>query len=385
MVVPSGTIVQVFGLKSAPKYNGTRGIIMSRGTSDNSGVIRYPIRLFNHNGIIIAARCSNFKPCRDAKEWIVPPLQQSILELVKTKGNYLGNEEYCHIFTKKVWGELSETIPALQLNISKKSPDFITVAGHKLFWLELDAIGHHLLLEKCKGSWRVFQSHIKTRSVGYTANEWCFGDMRGKKAWEKYGGGKMMSDGDLSELMDTISECQCVVKKLLNTVLLDSVPNIDPETIACLKKTPRNIKDPMMLRRCNDAIVLIERWGSSLMRRIQGPEGCTLIGFDYITQRVEPMSSHIDVYIGSDLIFHIPKKLYEKCYALYNALTGEIIEGPPFIMMIRFGVWWEFIRDPDTGGAVGFGFRAMDMDMEKSMAERLERAEMLTKTIRNIA
>ncbi len=112
-MVPTGTIVQVFGLKTAPKYNGSRGIVIAPGTSDNSGVIRYPIRLFNYNGNIIATWSHNFKPCRDADEWIVSPLQQSILEFIKSKRDYLGNEEYCHIFTQKLWGELSETVPAL--------------------------------------------------------------------------------------------------------------------------------------------------------------------------------------------------------------------------------------------------------------------------------
>jgi hypothetical protein len=44
-----GSIVEVGGLKNAPQYNSHRGIVLGISKFDQSGNIRYPIRLFQHS------------------------------------------------------------------------------------------------------------------------------------------------------------------------------------------------------------------------------------------------------------------------------------------------------------------------------------------------
>ena len=213
-------------------------------------------------------------------------LNQSLFELIKANKS-IGNEELCHQFATKLWGELAELPLANPLVVDQLKPQLMAAEGHKLFWLGLDAVGHHLLLEKCNGLWRVFQTFVKQWNFGYTANEWCYGDMRKKSAWLKFGGGRIISNKEVGELLDLVIEWQSVVKIMLKRILLNAVPNIDPKAIPFLKKAPRDVPNAEIMKLCNDASMKIQQWSNAMRRRIAGPEGCTTIGVEPPTWNIE--------------------------------------------------------------------------------------------------
>ena len=249
--------------------------------------------------------------------------------------------------------------------------------GHKLYWLALDAIGHHLLIEKCHGAYRVYQAYVEQRTFGgYTASQWCFGDMRNKPAWVKFGGGKLLMDKDINDLLDLVVKWQKLTQTVLRDVLLYAVPGLDPLAIPHLHKSNAEYGMPMDV--IGPAIEHVRKWSIRMINRI-GPEGCTDIGINPHDRRVSCGISDVNILIGypqnGEPVFSIPASLYNQCDALNRELTGEPIIPSVFFMMLNTGVWWECQRDPDTGSAVGFSFRGMDMDLHLSEEEGRMRAE----------
>ena len=245
--------------------------------------------------------------------------------------------------------------------------------GHKLYWLALDAIGHHLLIEKCHGAYRVYQAYVAQHTFGYTASQWCFGDMRNKPAWVKFGGGKLLMDKDINDLLDLVGKWQKLTQTVLRDVLLYAVPGLDPLAIPHLHKSNAEYGMPMDV--LGPAIEHVLKWSDRMINRI-GPEGYTDIGVNPHDRRVSCGISDVDILMqNGEPVFSIPANLYNQCDSLNRELTGEPIIPSVFFMMLNTGVWWESKTDPDTGSAVGFSFRGMDMDLHLSEEEGRMRAE----------
>ncbi|KAL7551194.1 hypothetical protein ACHAWF_014392 [Thalassiosira exigua] len=307
-----------------------------------------------------------------------------MLELVLAK-DQLASEDNCGEFATKLWAMLAEQGPAHPLtidhdiNVRKK---IISEPGHKLFWLALDAVGHHLLIEKNDGKYRVYQSYITQCNFGYTAGQWCFGfgNMKGKPTWIKLGGGKLLTDEEVNYLLDLVVRWQELLLTALKEVLLSAVPGLNPDAIPYLQRGAK-AGDPVDL--ISPAIDHIVNWSKGLIDRI-GPEGCTDVGLDPITRHVLSGCSYISIWIGSlhsgELIFTIPAGLYNKCDSLNRKMTGEPFNPATFLMMLNTGVWWECRKGQDSGSAIGFKIRAMDMDMVLSEDEGIRCAEQMGKT-----
>lgn len=117
---------------------------------------------------------SNLQHSRDLDEWKKPLFDfGTLLELVQsTKTVY--DEDNCGDFAMKLWRELGELGPrhplTIDYNINIRN-EILKSPGHKLFWLAMDAIGHHLLIEKCNNTYRVFQAYIAQNNTGYTGGQ----------------------------------------------------------------------------------------------------------------------------------------------------------------------------------------------------------------------
>lgn len=255
----------------------------------------------------------------------------------------------------------------------------LEATGHKMYWLALDSIGHHLLIEKCNGAYRVYQAYVARNNYGYTASQWCFGDMRKKPAWTKWGGGKLLADKEVNDLLDLVIKWQKLIQNVLKGVLLFAVPGLNPDAIPYLHRSFGGPDAPMGL--VQDAIEHITRWSKSMINRI-GSEGCTDIGLDPHTRRISSGRNDVDIFIGypanGEHIFSIPADMYNQCDTLNREMTGEPLVPATFFLMLNTGVWWEAKRDPDTGSAVGFAFRAMDIDMQLCEEDGLRLADAMT-------
>mmetsp|Transcript_24193 Transcript_24193/g.52168 ORF Transcript_24193/g.52168 Transcript_24193/m.52168 type:complete len:415 (-) Transcript_24193:159-1403(-) len=376
----SGDIAVVSGLVGARKYNGSRGIILAESKPDQNGNKRQPVRLFNFNGKVLEVKVGNLKPSQDLTDWALPEYKGTILELLKDpRKQVIADEDNCGMFAEKLWAEMAEKGPAHPLTIDDdlNLRQAITGAeGRKFYWLAMDAIGHHLLVEKCNGSYRMYQASVQVGDFGYSAKQWCFGDMRKKPAWIKWGGGKLLSDKEVNDMLDLVVRWQKLMDVVLKDVLLDAVPGLNQEAIPYLQKGGPSSAADNLGDMVTDAIEHIVKWTDPLFQRI-GPEGCTCIGLDPITGRVESGFSVVSVLIGTpangEHIFTIPAKLYNQCDDLNREMTGEFFSPATFLLMLNSGVWWRARRI--SGSAVGFSLRAMDMDLRMSEEEGKVRAE----------
>ena len=239
--------------------------------------------------------------------------------------------------------------------------------GRKLYWLALDAVGHHLLIEKCNGYYRVYQAYIEEHNFGYTASRWCSGDMRNKPAWVKFGGGKLLTDADINGLLDLVVKWQKLIQKVLSGVLLNAVPGLNPVAIPHLHTSDKGDCGMVPMDVIGNGIDHVTKWSRGMLRRI-GPEGCTDIGINPHDRRVSHGRASIGILLGypergAEHIFSIPADVYNQCDSLNRELTGEPLNPPVFFLMLNSGVWWEARRDPGTGSAMGFSFRGGDMDL----------------------
>jgi hypothetical protein len=365
MLRPSA-LVQVSGLKSASQYNGAIGLILTESEPDNTGVLRQQVRLFRHGGIIINVRGSNIERSRDDRDWIIPSIKMSLLEFVGANEK-LGGEDVCHKFAEELWDNFAELPPPHPLTLDhadKYRNIMMDATGHKIFWLALDAVGHHFILEKLDGSWRLFQSYVN----GYTAAEWCLGQPHENSAWSKWGGGKILTDKEVNDLLDLIIEWQQLVAVMLKRVLLKSVPEVDASTARWLTGSPHDAPEEI-LEKAQEEIQKIVLWSHRYDSQI-GPLGCT-------TMMPLGKGHPVDILIGRERIFSIPSSLYERCDTLSRKMTGEPVSPATFFKMLNTGIWWEALRDPETGGAVGFSLRELDVGLQLSEEEGIERAKQI--------
>jgi hypothetical protein len=350
--------VKISGLKSAPEYNGAVGLVLTEPGDDGNGVIRQQVRLFKHKKVI-HVRESNMDLSHDERDWIIPSkkIKITLLELISAEKS-LGRQDVCHKFAEDLWSTMAELPPAQPLTLDHGKTfrkDLMDATGHKLFWLGLNPAAHHFVLEKMNGSWRVFQSYVSE----YTAADWCFGGrvMQGNIAWSKWGGGKILIDKEVNELLDLVVEWQELVALLLKRVLLKRVPGIDDRTAHWLAGSPLDAPEEFR-KNAGHEIEKIRMWSKKYQDQIE-PLGCTVFGGGGMQSQKGPP---IRIFIGTEHIFSIPSSLYERCNILNQKLTGEPVPPSIFFNMLSTGVWWEFIRDPETGGAIGFFVRALDID-----------------------
>ena len=126
-----------------------------------------------------------------------------------------------------------------------------------MFWLAIDAIGQYLMIEKYSGKWRVCQTFVMQYNNGYNAAQWCFGDTRDKPIWSKWGGGKILADKDINNLLDIVVKWQQLIRQVL-PALLCAVPGIHPEAMSHLPK-PRLEPDSQVEMIGADWVVAV-RW-----------------------------------------------------------------------------------------------------------------------------
>ncbi len=113
-----GDIAELNGLANAPQYNGCRGIVLGGPDPDQSGNLRHPIRLFDFNGKVLQVKVENLLLRRDLEEWKIERMGMTLMEVIKFNNN-LGDEDNCHVFASKLWGEMAELgeIPGTLLGI----------------------------------------------------------------------------------------------------------------------------------------------------------------------------------------------------------------------------------------------------------------------------
>lgn len=369
MVLQIGSLVKLEGLVSASQYNGMVAIVVKAKDQETG---RWGVQLLDHasgweqdktkrcGGKQIAAKESNFSLSeRDSEIWRNQAIRQggdgiSVWEFILQSPQIAG-EDYCDKVCMKIWESLAEPVPSSPLTIDHDMnfrKELLSTTGHKIYWLELEAVQHHLIIEKCGGRYRVFQSYIQDglESSGYTAGEWCtLYSLPTNKTHKKYGGGLTLGDTEINEYLDTIVELQKVTKALIRPLLKD-IHVVDSSSIDLLTRDNPKKLPPAEIEKASRALEVLLEWRDEVLRNV-GP-----LGISTIDETADP----VVVFQGFQLLFKISQKHYRRVHHLNEKLTGEardLLNPVIFVKMIYPGIWWEWQKDPRDGGAIGFTVR----------------------------
>ena len=373
------------GLKNAAQYNERVAIVVEQR---NLTTGRWGVQLLDHGsdwendaqkqfgGKQIAAKEANLvRTKRDSVVWQISHAKgvkggkgPSVWETIQGTP-HLAQQEYCDEFCQGLWNCFFETIPGIPLTIDhgmKWRRELLTASGHKIFYLSLEAVQHYLLIEKCCGRYRVFQSYVKiSEDTGYTAGEWCRLDaLPRNKTHKKNGGGLTVGDNEINELLDAIVELQGITKALIKPLLKDN-PRVDESSIALLTRNLSELSSSEM-DQATSALQDIVRWTGEVRDNV-GPLGITTVG---------ATSDPVVILQANQVLFQIPQKYYRSVNVLNEKLTGEHYLSPViFVDMLHRGIWWEHCQNPEDGGAVGFTVRCAALDVLQSYEEGLAAAQ----------
>ena len=148
-----GKFAKLSNLVKRPELNGQVCLVLAVPTSPGE---RMQVELCS-SGKLLQVRPANLESSVDAF-WRFPGVVKgckdvysrlSLLELVRDDPR-LATLDVCDEFAKCLWERLAPVPPPVPL-----SSDIIEMilqqSGHKFYWLALDAIAHHLMLESCNG------------------------------------------------------------------------------------------------------------------------------------------------------------------------------------------------------------------------------------------
>lgn len=391
MELPLGTFVQARGLKKSPIYNGIAGLIVEPKNAEE----RYGVQLLDHaegwkeespnaklavGGKILAVKETNLKKTnRDSKHWrIAVSGDISILEQIRADPN-LANLNRCDELARGIWNLFFETIPGMPLTLDhgfEMRKEIVKDSkGHTIYWLEMDAIQHQFIIEKCRGRYRVFQAFVDDTPVmpGYTAEAWCgmeYEQLLSTKVHKIYGGGRTAGDAEIDQLLDYIKNLQSVSSKLMPH-LLKSVPNLDQSSIDLICGGPQRLS-PEEVDLAQEKMQVAISWSNKIELQTESL-GLTTLNVVFHPE-VGILGDSVLIAQDGVEILQIPKRLYLRVQDLNYKLTGQTILSPlTFVRMINSGLWWEHRRDTD-GGGVGFTIRAASLDQVQSYEEGLAAA-----------
>jgi hypothetical protein len=368
-------LAKVAGLQKAPEYNGAVGMVLTQPSADDTGTTRQQLRLFAHAGKVLQVREENVSQSRDDPDWVLSSQGRSVLEGICSL--QLGEMDACDKFAEALWTEFVPLSPSQELALDHGTMvrrELMSVEGHKLFWLGMDAVCHHFILEKCNGSWRLFQSFVKDDAGGFTAREWCCGPsdssssafLERSTAWKQWGGGRILSNAEVDGLLDVVVGWQKVTRQLLKCGLLSCVPGLNPKAAAWFSSDPRALSQEELIQ-AQGELQKVHTWSQHMIDQILMP--CPV--------GIRHGADHVEVRVGTVDALRIPVKLYAKCDGLSRKLTGEAVLPAVFFYMLNVGIWVGTLRNPDNGDFVGFTYRSMALDRVATDQETQEQVARL--------
>lgn len=388
-----GSFVVIHGLSKSPLFNGMTGMVVTASSRNEGG--RWGVQLLDNagdsatvwktdaakrcGGRVLAVREQNIRvSSRDSPHWQIKDLpgNLSVLELIRTDAR-LSRMTACDEFARALWAAFFETTPGLPLKFVPGNDwrkKIIGAAGHMMWYLELDGMMHHLIIEKCRGRYRIYQSNVINRNtgLGYSGGAWCtFGSFpSAMKAHKVYGGGLTFGDVEMTTYLGWTLEVQELVKTLTPS-LLKHVEGLDASVIHLLAKGAIKMTARNQERRLK-ALEVASRWSNSVRLT-----GITVDAF------ADPVSI-LQVGSGKPL-FEIPQALYRRARVLIENLTGQrqrILNSNVFVMMINKGLCWELRPNPDDVGEGWFVIREADFDRVIPYEEGIKAAKEVTKFVK---
>jgi len=238
---------------------------------------------------------------------------------------------------------------------------------HSIYFLALDQISHHCVLEVYEGKARLYQSYIKdVRTVddggalgvqgvqtGYTAGEWA--SPSPPRDWPdattaahaRWGGGKELTFGELEELLDLMFRLQDVTTEIALEVQRQ-VPGGRDESTADLLK-------PISAQSDLESIYRIQDWTVEALAR---PDASNMVLIDGGGVMVRSTA----VYTGAEpYSILIPAELEVPYRELMLSLTGQSPGSTEYLRALNY-IRWRTSTDPQPGqegSAIGWAMTAV--------------------------
>ena len=381
-----GQFCTLQGLQSRPALNGKCVMIMMPSQQEKDELLaksRCKVQLCS------AAPDETWNPPMNVKiesllssadvEWALPMLDGidgSILNTIRTDPA-LGTLDNCFEFALAVWNRISEDQQGQQLDLLKWHKDtagFIVegaTRSHCVYWLKLDAIGHHLLIEACNGRFRMFQSYIKASvldaTFGYTGREWSVpqddsnvqrygvsSSLARSKVHRNIGGGQTFGEDEFQELFSTIRELQALQADIVENELLAQCPVW-----------------PAGLSTKNACLPLSEGDAKALVPHVDAVIEWTQEQHDLIpVKNITAIETERGVLVGHGFahnlepLFEISERRHKNMAHLMEKLTGfgnEFSLGANYLKMLMYFSWrWASHKPPVP---LGWAMLAYDHSM----------------------
>lgn len=265
-------------------------------------------------------------------------------------------------FAVSLWNVYGNTEPAQALpdNLKEMTLDR---PGHRLYWIGLEQLGHHMIIEACDGTWRGFQAFQRTtapeapkepgfkgfggvllesndseKTRGYSAQEWASEDSVGVEtaAHKLWGGGKTLQRKDAEEVLQIVLSLKDQVQAIARH-LADQLTHLDDAGAAEL------------------AANRLEAGHIDMTPDKPGtPRSCpgyAEVDGVYIFNVEGYGSAPWDMTVSSKLAFPFMRD--------YAKLTGEFPGGEVFIKALSYVLWKDQLME--DGSKVGWTFRSVTL------------------------
>jgi len=365
--------IALVGLKSRADLNGAVGRVIVPCDADlvklcESGRIKVALC---RGGEFSVKPANILMDARDS-EWFTGAVPMSIFENIRhgtidsIDGHFntsFGDTTGCDDLCRKIWDTMAETPPATSLSRdwAVYQNEILNQTGHKLYWIALDMIGHHFLIEAVNSRFRLHQSYVVDGMPGggFTARQWCLATenlspsllLHGSKAHERWGGGATFGRQACEAILGIVSAMMTTCDEIVAKTLLPQVPGWS----AAVASDPTSRIAIVWAKRCIDrmgeGITMWWHGDDKLITIGKGAERETLLTIDCIT--------------------------FEKLNNLIEALTGQQASAGTFLKMLNHSQWrtgisycGDFADGTPQLEWGGFTIRALDLEMTTDTPEQ---------------
>ena len=329
---------------------------------------RLPVQLYT-GGLTLSLKSSNLVLTTDVA-WAEGG-GLSALEVARQPS--VGGVDVCDVFTQRLWSRMTgrggrggkqrfELGPLSGAKGSNWHEELLRPdpEGHMLFWLGLDAVCHHMLLERRGDRWRVLQSYVRMDrdnmpQNGYTGTEWCsLGAELGENnpAHRRYGGGRTLSTTRVAELLDTIQAYQEHMDHVILFDLLGAVWEklglVNQGGEGCAPGMTNTL--PISAKQFAETPVawrgLASEWAARMLKRIERPDRGRREGIQMVGARatadgkgVDPSQGLMTSFSGGERLLDLCPDSATRADELHHQLTGEHLTGTVLLRMINHMEW----------------------------------------------
>jgi len=352
-----GAIVKIVKLKARPQLNDTFAVLLPPETKQERSDLKLKNRVKVSsfpNTLSLRRECINVLSADDIQmiDWSFSNLKlpgdtdcASVLAAIRHPQSTLSLHSECDKFAQTLWNTVAQGVPMpprQQLTKDMKNMFLNNTAGHHLYFLGLDQIGHHIILETRAGMARMFQSFMKSSTVetsevmGFSGREWITGEpdsgvtpllatvLRARKRWNVPNN---LHRSEIEQLLDLIFQLQETAAAIADEMVLQLPASIRTQQVAYEAKTHT--------------------------ARSEGKEKHQIEGFLSWAKHLNDNPSHVssfkvddathvvgsDFYQGEPFHFKLPKAQTNSMECAFKDLTGHSTLGVYWIKALLFKDW----------------------------------------------